>query len=240
LLERDLPIASTGVAVDANQPHVRLAPSILSADFGQLAENVRELDRTGEVDRIHIDVMDGMFVPNLSFGSLIIAAVRRATTLPLDVHLMTVDPGRYYAGYVDSGATSLTVHVEACPHLNRDLTEIRRLGARAGVAINPGTPVGALDAVFGDLDVVLVMSVNPGFGGQKFIGSSLDKLSRVRQRLAEAGSVVDIAVDGGIGPENAREVVDAGATVLIAGSSVFSHPRGLGAGLAALRQAVGG
>jgi ribulose-phosphate 3-epimerase len=226
--------------VEGSPSRVRLAPSILSADFGQLAENVRELDRSGEVDRIHIDVMDGMFVPNLSFGSLIIAAVRRATTLPLDVHLMTVDPGRYYAGFVDSGATSLTVHVEACPHLNRDLTEIRRLGARAGVAINPGTPVGSIDAVLGDLDVVLVMSVNPGFGGQKFINSSLDKISRVRDALQQAGSIVDIAVDGGVGPANAREIVEAGASVLIAGSSVFTHPQGLGAGLGALRQAADG
>jgi ribulose-phosphate 3-epimerase len=217
---------------------VRLAPSILSADFGHLAENIQELERTGDVDRIHIDVMDGLFVPNLSFGTLIVAAVRRATSIPLDVHLMTVDPGRYYATYVDSGATSLTVHVEACPHLNRDLTEIRRLGARAGVAINPGTPVGSLDAVLGAVDIVLVMSVNPGFGGQKFIASSLDKVGRVRRLLDRAGSRADIAVDGGVGPVNARQLVDAGANVLIAGSSVFSNPLGIGAGVAALRRSV--
>jgi len=224
--------------VDTNLKTVRLAPSILSADFGRLAENIQELDRTGDVDRIHIDVMDGLFVPNLSFGTLILAAVRRATSIPLDVHLMIVDPGRYYAAFVDSGATSLTVHVEACPHLNRDLGEIRRLGARAGVALNPGTSVCALDSVLDALDVVLIMSVNPGFGGQKFIPSSITKITRIRALLDQSGARADVAVDGGVGSGNARQIVQAGANVLIAGSSVFHNPKGIGAGLADLRNAL--
>lgn len=226
--------------MNADQNKVRLAPSILSADFGHLAENVQELDRTGHVDRIHVDVMDGLFVPNLSFGTPIVAAVRRATSTPLDVHLMIVDPGRYYSVFVESGATSLTVHVEACPHLNRDLTEIRRLGARAGVAINPGTSVCTLEEVLDSVDVILVMSVNPGFGGQKFIPSTLAKITRIRELLDRVGSNAEIAVDGGIGPGNARQIVEAGANVLIAGSSVFQNPKGIAAGIADLRSSIAG
>jgi ribulose-phosphate 3-epimerase len=226
--------------LDSNAIKVRLAPSILSADLGHLAENIQELERTGDVDRIHIDVMDGVFVPNLSFGSLIVAAVRRATDLPLDVHLMTIDPGKYYATYVNSGATSLTVHVEACPHLHRDLTEIQRLGARAGVAINPGTSICTLDAVLNTVDLVLVMSVNPGFGGQTFISSSLSKIARIRTMLDRDTAIADLAVDGGVGPANALQIVRAGATVLIAGSSVFLNPNGIGAGVADLRKSVTG
>ena len=226
--------------MDSGVLKVRLAPSILSADFGRLAENIRELEQTGDVDRIHIDVMDGVFVPNLSFGSLIVAAVRRATSLPLDVHLMTVDPVKYYATFVESGATSLIVHVEACPHVHRDLTEIRRLGARAGVAINPGTSIFALDAVLDLVDVVLVMSVNPGFGGQKFISSSLSRIARIRTMLDRASASAELAVDGGVGPANALQIVRAGANVLIAGSSVFQNPNGIGAGVADLRKSVAG
>lgn len=220
-------------------PTIVLAPSILAADFGHLAEQVQELDRSGLVDRIHLDVMDGVFVPNLSFGPLIVAAVRRATSLPLDVHLMIVDPSRYYAAFVDSGANSLTVHVEACPHLRRDLDEIRRLGCRAGVAINPGTSPVHLDSVLDALDVVLVMSVNPGFGGQKFIPSSVAKIARVRHMLASAGSTADLSVDGGISSGTAGLVVQAGANVLVAGSAIFQHAEGIRAGLEALRQAAG-
>ena len=239
-MRRDPSIESSGDGVDSDAIKVQLAPSILSADFGRLAEHIRELERTGDVDRIHIDVMDGVFVPNLSFGSLILAAVRRATNLPLDVHLMTIDPAKYYAVFVDSGATSLTVHVEACPHLHRDLTEIRRLGAGAGVAINPGTSIGSLDAVLDIVDVVLVMSVNPGFGGQKFIPSSLSRIARVRMMLDRATASADLAVDGGVGPGNALEIVRAGANVLIAGSSVFLNPNGVEAGVADLRKSVNG
>ncbi|MGH2458363.1 MAG: ribulose-phosphate 3-epimerase, partial [Chloroflexota bacterium] len=148
---------------------VKLAPSILAADFGRLTEQVQEIERAGDVDRVHVDVMDGRFVPNLSFGPMIVSVVRRATRLPLDVHLMIVEPGRYYQAFVDSGANLLTVHVEACPHLYRDLEEIRKLGCRAGVAINPGTSPILIDSVLDVADVILVMSVSPGFGGQQFI-----------------------------------------------------------------------
>jgi len=225
----------------SDQPRpARLAPSILAADFGRLAEQVAELNAAGDVDRVHVDVMDGRFVPNLSFGPMVVAAIRRATELPLDVHLMLVEPARYYASFVDSGANSLTVHVEACPHLERDLAEIRRLGCRAGVAINPGTTPVLIDSVLDALDVVLVMSVNPGFGGQTFLSSSLRKIARVREMLDRAGGRVDLAVDGGIGPTTARAVVNAGADVLVAGSSVFQHPAGIAAGLRDLRRAADG
>jgi ribulose-phosphate 3-epimerase len=217
---------------------VRLAPSILTADFGRLADQVAELDRSGLIDRVHVDVMDGLFVPNLSFGPLIVQAVRRATSVPLDVHLMIVEPARYYAAYVASGASYLTVHAEACPHLNRDLTEIRRLGARPGVAINPGTSPCLIDSVLDVADVVLVMTVNPGFGGQTFIPSSVEKIRRVRRMLDAAGSAAELSVDGGISPATARLVIDAGANVLVSGSAVFQHPGGLAAGLADLRRAI--
>jgi ribulose-phosphate 3-epimerase len=218
---------------------VAVAPSILAADFGRLAEQVQEVDRTGEADRLHLDVMDGRFVPNISFGPLVVAAVRKATRLPLDVHLMIVDPGRYLPAFVDSGADCLTVHVEACPHLDRDLAEIHRLGARAGVAINPGSTPLLIDSVLSALDLVLVMSVNPGFGGQKFIPSSIAKIERVRAMLDGAGSTAVLSVDGGIGPETAGAVVRAGATMLVAGSAVFQNSEGIAAGLRALRQAAG-
>ncbi len=219
---------------------MRLAPSILSADFGYLAEQVQEIERTGLADCIHVDVMDGVFVPNLSFGPLVVAAVRRATRLPLDVHLMIVDPGRYYPAYVDSGANDLTVHVETCPHLARDLAEIRRLGCRAGVALNPGTTPVAIDSVLDQLDLVLVMSVSPGFGGQSFIPSSLAKIRRVRQMLDAAGSSAEVSVDGGIHSSTAEAVIGAGADVLVAGSAVFHHPGGIAEGLRELRRVVTG
>jgi ribulose-phosphate 3-epimerase len=218
---------------------VLLAPSILAADFGHLAEQVQEIDRSGLVDRVHVDVMDGVFVPNLSFGPLVVAVVRRATSLPLDVHLMIVDPGRYYPAYVDSGANFLTVHVEACPHLRRDLDEIHRLGCRAGVALNPGTTPVLIDSVLDALDIVLVMSVSPGFGGQRLIPSSVTKIGRVREMLETAGSTADLSVDGGISPETARAVVLAGANVLVAGSAIFRHAAGIRSGLEELRRAAG-
>lgn len=217
---------------------IKLAPSILAADFGRLAEQVQEVERAGDVDRIHVDVMDGLFVPNLSFGPMIVAAIRRATRLPLDVHLMMVDPGRYYAAFVESGANALTVHQEACPHLYRDLEEIRKRGCRAGVAINPGTSPLLIDSVLDVTDIVLIMSVSPGFGGQAFIPASVDKIRRVRDMLDRAGSTADLAVDGGIGPDTAGEVVRAGADVLVAGSAVFHHPGGIARGLRELRASV--
>ncbi|HLH72950.1 MAG TPA: ribulose-phosphate 3-epimerase [Chloroflexota bacterium] len=219
---------------------VLLAPSILAADFGQLREQVQELDRLGGVDRIHVDVMDGTFVPNLSFGPMIVKVIREATRLPLDVHLMIVDPGRYYSAFQESGADFLTVHVEACPHLNRDLSEIHRLGMRAGVALNPGTTPVLLDSILDLADLILVMSVNPGFGGQQFIESSVAKIARVRAMLDAAGSMADLSVDGGISPATAHQVVEVGANVLVAGSAVFRHPDGIGKALGELRRAAAG
>lgn len=217
---------------------VRLAPSILAADFGRLAEQVGEIDRAGDVDRIHVDVMDGVFVPNISFGQMIVQAIRRHTRLPLDVHLMIVDPGRYLASFSESGANGLIVHVEACPHLERDLEEIRRLGCHAGVAINPGTSPVLIDSVLDVLDEVLVMSVNPGFGGQRFLPNSPAKIARVRAMLDAAGSSADLAVDGGIAAGTTRAVVEAGADVLIAGSAIFGHPEGVATALRELAQAA--
>ena len=220
--------------------HVLLAPSILAADFGRLREQVQELNRAGGVDRIHVDVMDGVFVPNLSFGPMIVKVIRDATKLPLDVHLMMVDPGRYYSAFQESGADFLTVHVEACPHLDRDLSEIHRHGMRAGVALNTGTTPVLLDSVLDAVDLILVMSVNPGFGGQQFIPSSLTKIARIRAMLDAGGSHADLSTDGGISPLTARQVILAGANVLVAGSAIFRHHSGISDTLGELRRAAEG
>lgn len=197
---------------------VLVAPSILSADFAKLGEELRRLETAG-ADWVHVDVMDGMFVPNLTLGPPIIEALRPHSNLPFDVHLMIEKPERYLADFRDAGADVLTVHAEACPHLHRTLTEIRRLGCKAGVSLNPSTPVNVLENVLDELDLVLVMSVNPGFGGQSFIPRSLEKITQVRQLLGDRP--VHIEVDGGISPKNADLVREAGATVLVAGSAVF-------------------
>ncbi len=202
---------------------VRLAPSILSADFSNLAAQVAAAERGG-ADQIHLDVMDGHFVPNLTMGPAVVAAVRRTTTLPLDVHLMVTDPDRFIDAFADAGAAILTVHAEVLPHLHRTLQAIRRRGCRAGVAINPSTPIEAIAEVAGDLDLVLVMSVNPGFGGQAFIPHSESKIARVRALLDRAGSRADIEVDGGIDRSNIGAVVASGATMVVAGASIFGTP----------------
>ena len=199
---------------------VRLAPSVLSADFAALGAAVAAAERGG-ADQIHLDVMDGHFVPNLTMGPAIVSAVRRVTSLPLDVHLMVTDPDRFIDAFAGAGAGILTVHAEVLPHLNRTIQAIKRLGCRAGVALNPSTPLSALEEVIGDVDVVLVMSVNPGFGGQAFLPQSESKIARVRQLLAAAGSPADIEVDGGIDAGNIGRVVAAGATVIVAGASIF-------------------
>jgi ribulose-phosphate 3-epimerase len=199
---------------------VRLAPSILSADFAHLADDVAKVEQGG-ADLIHVDVMDGHFVPNLTIGPAVVAALRRVTKLPLDVHLMLDEPDRYLDAFATAGASALTVHVEVLPHLHRTLTRIRQLGLRAGVAINPSTPVEAIGEVTAELDQVLVMSVNPGFGGQAFIPHSLDKIAAARALLRKAGSHADIGVDGGVDETNAAKLVCAGATYLIAGASIF-------------------
>jgi ribulose-phosphate 3-epimerase len=199
----------------------RIAPSILSADFARLAEEIQRCV-AGGADWIHIDVMDGCFVPNLTFGAKVIETVRRLTTLPLDVHLMVVDPSKYFESFVDAGANVLTIHQEASPHLHRQLDRIRTLGAAAGVAINPATPVGTVREVARDLDLLLVMSVNPGFGGQTFIRRSIQKIREARAMLQEEGSAATLEVDGGIDRSTIAECWNAGADTFVAGNAIFT------------------
>ena len=197
---------------------VKIAPSILSADFGRLADEVSAI---ATADYVHVDVMDGHFVPNLTIGPLVIEAVRRATRLPLDVHLMIEDAERWVAAYAKAGADLIGVHVEACPHLHRTLQQIKDLGKRPCVVLNPATPLEAIEWVLADVAQVLVMSVNPGFGGQQFIPSALDKIRRLRAMVRERGLAVDIEVDGGVKLDNVAGVVAAGANVLVSGSGIF-------------------
>lgn len=200
-----------------------IAPSILSADFGRLADEIKDVDEGG-CDWIHIDVMDGRYVPNLTIGPLIVEACRKATKKPLDVHLMIVEPDRWIDAFVDAGADGVTIHQEACPHLQRALAVIRAKGKRAGVSLNPSTPEETLKYVLGDLDLVLVMSVNPGFGGQKFLETQVEKVRRVRRMLDDAGNTkCIIEVDGGIGVKNAGALGAAGAEALVAGSAIFNQ-----------------
>jgi ribulose-phosphate 3-epimerase len=216
---------------------IRLAPSIMTADLGRLDEEIKRAEQAG-ADWIHLDVMDGRFVPNISIGPIIVAAVRKATTLPLDLHLMIVEPDRYVGAFADAGATSITVHAETCIHLHRQIRQIRDLGVRAGVALNPATPLSAVEEVIGDIDLLLVMSVNPGFGGQSFIEHSIDKVRRARHMLTEAGSTASLQVDGGIVAANIASVARAGADVFVTGSSVFNRERSVKESIALLRSAL--
>jgi ribulose-phosphate 3-epimerase len=200
---------------------VKLAPSILSADFSRLGEQVAEAAAAG-ADYIHIDVMDGHFVPQITIGALVVAAIRRRTRLPLDVHLMIESPERQLKQFADAGADIITVHIEACPHIHRVVRAIKELGVKAGVSLNPDTPADALDEILPALDLVLVMSVNPGLGGQTFIEATLDKIIRLRAELDRRGLAAELEVDGGINAENAAKVVTAGARVLVAGAAVFT------------------
>jgi ribulose-phosphate 3-epimerase len=216
---------------------IKLAPSILSADFGRVGEQVEEAASAG-ADYIHVDIMDGRFVPNITIGPPVVAAIRRHTQLPLDVHLMIEAPERYIPQFVAAGADILTVHVETCPHLHRTLQSIRELGARAGVTLNPSTHLSAIDEVLPLADLVLVMSVNPGFGGQKFIESSVGKVARLRRRLDELGLSAELEVDGGVSAETAPLVVEAGADVLVAGSAVFNEKESVSQAIARIRESL--
>jgi len=197
---------------------VKIAPSILSADFGRLADEVKAIS---SADYVHVDVMDGHFVPNLTIGPLVVEAVKRASALPLDVHLMIEDPERWVAAYAKAGADVIGVHAEAGPHLHRTLQQIRDLGKRASVVLNPATPLEAIEWVLADVSQVLIMSVNPGFGGQQFIPSALDKIRQLRRMISQRGLTVDIEVDGGVKIDNVAEVCAAGANVIVSGSGVF-------------------
>jgi ribulose-phosphate 3-epimerase len=199
---------------------VRIAPSILSADFARLGEEIDAVERGG-ADLLHLDVMDGHFVPNLTIGPPVVKSIKKIAKVPLDVHLMIEEPDRYLEAFVEAGASMISVHVEILPHLHRTIHAIQALGARAGVAINPSTPVVALEEIAADLDHVLVMSVNPGFGGQTFIPRSESKIRAIRSLLNREGSRASIEVDGGVDRTNAARLVDAGATILVAGNSIF-------------------
>ena len=199
---------------------VKIAPSILSADFSRLGEEVKAVEEAG-ADWIHVDVMDGRFVPNITIGPLVVESLRKVTKLPLDVHLMIENADLYIEDFANAGADIISVHVEACPHLHRTIQSIKEKGVKAGVVLNPATTLFALDEIIEQVDMVLLMSVNPGFGGQKFIGSVLSKIELLRNTLDESGVELDVEVDGGIKPDNAGTIKQAGANVLVAGSAIF-------------------
>lgn len=215
------------------KPHI-LAPSILSADFTRLGAEIAACESAG-ADWLHIDVMDGHFVPNLTMGPFIVEHCKRATKLPLDVHLMIEKPEQHLEAFAKAGADHLTVHVETCPHLHRTLEFIKSLGCKAGVTLNPGTPVAALESVLHLADLVLVMSVNPGFSGGKFVPESFARVAEVRKRLDALGSSAWLEVDGGVNAENLPRLKEAGATAFVAATAVFKHPQGVAAGIQALR-----
>jgi ribulose-phosphate 3-epimerase len=222
----------------AMNPPLRIAPSILSADFGRLADEVRAAEAAG-ADYIHVDVMDGRFVPNITIGPLVVRAVRAATKLPLDVHLMIVEPERYIDAFAQAGADIIGVHIEASPHLHRTVEQIRGLGKRASVAVNPHSPIDGLDVVLPELAQVLLMTVNPGFGGQRFIDAVVPKIRALRAEIVRRNLAVDIEVDGGIAPDTVGAVVSAGANVLVAGSAIFAT-RDYAAAIQALRDGAAG
>ena len=215
-------------------PPIYIAPSILSADFARLADEVAAVERAG-ADMLHVDVMDGHFVPNLTVGPPIVESLRKVTKLPLDVHLMITNADAFIPEFAEAGADYLTVHVEACPHLHRTIQSIKERGVKAGVTLNPATPISSLQEIWGDVDLVLIMSVNPGFGGQTFIPSVLKKIVEARTQLDRINSQALLEVDGGVKVANAAEIVKAGANVLVAGTSLFKAPE-MTSAIAAMRQ----
>lgn len=218
---------------------IKLAPSILSADFGRVGEQVAEATRAG-ADYIHIDVMDGHFVPNITIGPLVVAAIRPHTSLPLDVHLMIESPEKYIQQFAQAGADIITVHVEVCHHLHRVVESIKELGIKAGVSLNPSTPLTEAEEVLPILDLVLLMSVNPGFGGQQFIESTIGKIERLRRRLDELGLPAELEVDGGITAEIAPRVARAGARVLVAGAAIFNKRESVSQAITRIRESLQG
>jgi ribulose-phosphate 3-epimerase len=216
-----------------------IAPSILASDMTQLGNEIAAAESAG-ADWIHVDVMDGHFAPNITMGPFIVEACGRITQLPLDVHLMIEKPEEHLESFARAGASGLTVHVETCPHLHRTLQYIKSLGCKAGVVLNPGTPVGAIEAVLPEADLVLVMSVNPGFGGQRFIPESIARVAEIRKKLDALNSSAWLEVDGGVSVETISQLKEAGATAFVAGTAVFKHPQGIEAGLRALKSVLAG
>lgn len=217
---------------------IKIAPSLLSANFANLSESVRQVEESG-ADALHFDVMDGFFVPNITFGPLVVKALRPLTSIPFLVHLMIEQPERYIDEFVEAGADSVTVHVEATIHLHRTVQQIKSLGVKAGVSVNPATPLNGLQYVAEDIDSILIMTVNPGFGGQEFIESTLPKIAEAREIGERVGREIEVQVDGGIDPSTAGRVVDAGATLLVAGSAVFGNKDGVTEAVKELREASG-
>ena len=217
---------------------IKIAPSILSADFGRLGQQVEEAVKGG-ADYVHVDIMDGHFVPNLTIGPLVVRTIKPWSPIPLDVHLMISGPESYIEEFVDAGADIVTVHVEACPHMHRTIQQIKETGVKAGIAINPATPASILEDILPDVDQVLVMTVNPGFGGQAFIPGTVEKIRRVRSMLDQRGLSAGLEVDGGIGPTTADTVVRAGARVLVAGSAVYNDKSTVADSIAAIRSSIG-
>ena len=214
-------------------PH-KIAPSILAAVFRNLEAEVGRCTEAG-ADCLHFDVMDGRFVPNISFGAMVVKAMRPLSQMRFETHLMILEPERYVQDFISAGSDLVTVHFEATTHVQRTLSQIREAGAKAGLALNPGTPLDAVDYLLDDIDLLLIMTVNPGFGGQQLIPASLRKVRDARRRIAESGKTIDLEVDGGVGPDNARALAEAGADVFVAGTTVFGHPDGAAAGIRAIR-----